>query len=57
VGELLQKAELPTALSACGVSADILPVLAKEAARQWPGKFNPRPVSEAHLLQLYEAAL
>ena len=57
VGELLQKAELPTTLSAYGVSAGILPVLAEEAAQQWTGKFNPRPVSEADLLHLYEAAL
>jgi alcohol dehydrogenase len=54
---LLQAAGLPTTLSACGVSPGIFPVLAEEALGQWTGKFNPRPVSEADLLALYEAAL
>jgi alcohol dehydrogenase len=54
---LLQVARLPTSLSACGVSSGILPVLAEEASQQWTGKFNPRPVGEAELLGLYEAAL
>ncbi len=57
VTELLHAARLPTRLTECGVSAGILPVLADEAARQWTGRFNPRPVSEAELLSLYEAAL
>jgi alcohol dehydrogenase len=57
VGEFMRMAELPVTLSACGVSAGILPVLAEEAALQWTGKFNPRPVTEADLLHLYEAAL
>jgi alcohol dehydrogenase len=55
--ELMRTAGLPTTLSACGVSAGILPVLAEEAGQQWTGKFNPRPVTEADLLRLYEAAL
>jgi alcohol dehydrogenase len=54
---LVEAAGLPTNLSACGVSAGILPVLAEEAAQQWTGKCNPRPVGEVELLQLYEAAL
>ncbi len=53
---LLQAAGLPARLSACGVSRSILPILAEEAAQQWTGKFNPRPVGEAELLSLYEAA-
>jgi alcohol dehydrogenase len=57
VTELMQAAGLPTTLSAWGVSADILPLLAEEAAEQWTGKFNPRPVTEADLLRLYESAL
>jgi alcohol dehydrogenase len=55
--ELLRAAGLPTTLTECGISPGILPVLAEEAAQQWTGKFNPRPVGEAELLQLYEAAL
>lgn len=55
--ELLEAAGLPTCLSACGVSAGILPLVAEEAATQWTGKFNPRPVGEDELKGLYEAAL
>ncbi len=54
---LMHAAALPTSLSACGVSAEILPVLAEEAAQQWTGRFNPRPVTEDDLLHLYQAAL
>jgi alcohol dehydrogenase len=57
ITELMEIAGMPTTLSACGVSPGIFAVLAEEAAQQWTGKFNPRPVSEADLLALYEAAL
>jgi hypothetical protein len=30
-----------------------LPELAKEAARQWTARFNPRPVQENDLLEIY----
>jgi alcohol dehydrogenase len=53
---LMQAAELPLRLSSCGVSQGILPVLADEAAQQWTGKFNPRPVGFTELLELYEMA-
>jgi alcohol dehydrogenase len=53
---LTEAAGLPTRLSACGVSRGIFPVLADEAAQQWTGKFNPRPVGFEELYQLYEAA-
>jgi alcohol dehydrogenase len=56
VEALLRAAGLPTTLSACGVSPGIFPVLAEEAAQQWTGRYNPRPVSEADLLYLYETA-
>jgi alcohol dehydrogenase len=56
VADLVRAAELPTRLSECDISDGILPVLAEEAAQQWTGRYNPRPVSEADLLQLYEAA-
>jgi alcohol dehydrogenase len=55
--EMMELAGLPTGLSQCGVSGGILPVLAEEAAQQWTGRFNPRPVTEKELLALYEAAL
>ena len=53
----MRAAKLPTRLSECGVSPGIFAVLAEEAAQQWTGKFNPRPVGEAELRGLYEAAL
>jgi alcohol dehydrogenase len=54
---LMRLAGLPTSLSACGISAGILPLLAEEASQQWTARFNPRPVAETDLLHLYEAAL
>jgi alcohol dehydrogenase len=57
VADLLRSAGLPGRLGECGVSRGILPLLAEEAAGQWTGKFNPRPVGEAELLALYEAAM
>jgi alcohol dehydrogenase len=57
ITHLMAAAKLPVTLSACGVSPGIFPVLAEEAAEQWTATFNPRPVSEADLLALYEAAL
>jgi alcohol dehydrogenase len=56
IAELVQLAGLPTTLSACGIARGILPLLADEAAQQWTVRFNPRPVTEADLLQLYEEA-
>jgi alcohol dehydrogenase len=56
VTALLRAAGLPTTLAECGVSRDILPVLAVEAGEQWTARFNPRPVTEADLRRLYEAA-
>src|SRR5205823_10931278 len=52
----LKLAGLPATLSECNISRSILHLLAEEASQQWTGKFNPRPVSEADLLALYEAA-
>jgi alcohol dehydrogenase len=57
IRRLMETSGLPTTLSACGVIRGILPQLATEAAQQWTSRFNPRPVSEGELLQLYEAAL
>jgi alcohol dehydrogenase len=54
---LMQLADLPTTLSACGVSRGILPVLSEEASHQWTARFNPRAVTEVEILGLYEAAL
>jgi alcohol dehydrogenase len=57
IRHFMETSGLPTTLSSCGVSGELIPVLAKEAAQQWTGRFNPRPVTETELRQLYEAAL
>jgi alcohol dehydrogenase len=54
--ELLKLAGLPRTLAQCGVTRDPLPLLAEEAARQWTAGFNPRPVTKADFVRLYEAA-
>ncbi len=56
ISGLLKTLNMPTTLAECGVSRGILPVLADEANQQWTARFNPRPVGEAELLALYEAA-
>ncbi len=57
VARLMKLAGLPTTLSACGVSPGILPLLSEEAAQQWTARFNPRPVTEREILDLYHVAL
>jgi len=57
ITKLMEAADLPTSLSACGISPGIFPVLAEEASEQWTGRFNPRPVMQSDLLRLYEAAI
>jgi alcohol dehydrogenase len=57
VSDLMGLAQLPARLGACGISKGILPLLAEEANQQWTARFNPRPVAEADLLALYEAAM
>ncbi|MCI0692361.1 iron-containing alcohol dehydrogenase [candidate division KSB1 bacterium] len=54
--ELKNAVNLPQRLRECNVEKQALPELAKAAASQWTGKFNPRPVTEKELLELYEAA-
>jgi alcohol dehydrogenase len=53
---LLQAAELKTRLGECGVEFGKLPELAVDAAKQWTGTFNPRPVDETTLLEIYNHA-
>jgi alcohol dehydrogenase len=54
--ELKDVAGLPSRLEECGVPHNLLPRLAAEAAEQWTAGFNPRPVAQKELLELYEAA-
>ena len=53
VESLLQRAALPTRLSQYSIPQDVLPELAREASRQWTAQFNPRPVDENDLLEIY----
>ena len=50
-------AGLPSNLRECQVDRAMLPRMAEEAAQQWTGTFNPRPVNASNLLDLYEAAI
>ena len=54
---LLTAAALPTTLSAYGVAADDLPLLASQAAQQWTAGFNPRALDAAAMLDIYCAAI
>ena len=56
VSELKAVARLPERLRDFEIQQADLPQLAKEAAKEWTGKFNPRQVSEVELLELYEAS-
>jgi alcohol dehydrogenase len=53
----LSLAGIPKNLHDCGVSHGILEVLAEEASEQWTAKFNPRPVQEKDLLEIYQLAM
>lgn len=54
--ELRARAGLPHRLADCQVVASDLPAMAREAAGQWTGTFNPLPLQEADFLRLYETA-
>ena len=56
VSDLVAAADQPTRLRDCGVSETILHLLAVEANEQWTARFNPRPVTEDDLHQVYQAA-
>ncbi len=53
--DLKQIAGLPEKLSDLGVERSILPELARDAATQWTGKYNPRSLTDADFLALYES--
>jgi alcohol dehydrogenase len=54
--KLLRLAGLKCPLAELGVERAAIPMLAGEAARQWTAGFNPRPVTAADFVKLYEAA-
>ncbi|MFQ5675288.1 MAG: iron-containing alcohol dehydrogenase [bacterium] len=57
ITRLTEKNDLPVKLAECNINESALEGLAREAAQQWTGKFNPRPVGEAELLELYKNAM
>jgi alcohol dehydrogenase len=56
VERLAEAANLPTRIRGLAVPEDDLRSLAEEAARQWTGRFNPRPFNEAGALEIYRCA-
>ncbi len=56
LNSLLDAAGMPRSLKECGVSKELIPVMAEESARQWTAGFNPRPVSAQDFQLLYEEA-
>jgi alcohol dehydrogenase len=57
IRQMVARAGCPTDLAVCGVDPNLLPTLAQEAAQQWTGMFNPRPVDASSLEELYRCAL
>lgn len=49
-------AGIPRGLRDCDLAEDSLSELAHAAVQEWTGTFNPRPLSEAEFLQIYQAA-
>ena len=54
--ELAAAGELPGSLRALGALREHLPALAREAATQWTGGFNPRPFDAAGAQEVYDCA-
>ena len=54
--ELAEMGGLPMSLQDADVPEAALPRLAEDAATQWPGRFNPRPLDKGMALELYQAA-
>ena len=54
IERFMRAANLPLRLRELRVEAERLPELASDAAREWTGTFNPRPVRETDFLALYE---
>jgi alcohol dehydrogenase len=51
------RAGLPTSLNDVEqFDAGLIPTMAQEADKQWTGKFNPRPMTEADFREIYRCA-
>ena len=55
--DLARTAGLALKLSDSGVAEQAIPELAAQAAAQWTGTFNPRPLDAAGAAEIYRAAL
>ena len=54
---LIKRSGQPTSLADVITNHDLIPQLAREAAEQWTGTFNPRPTDSSSFEQLYRCAL
>lgn len=54
--ELLVLAGLPVKARDAGMELEKVPELAAEAAKQWTAQYNPVPLDEAGMADLYRAA-
>lgn len=55
--QLAEAGGLRNTLASVGIGASDLPLLAKEAAEQWTGRFNPRPFDQAGAMEVYGCVL
>jgi alcohol dehydrogenase len=53
---LASAGSLATSVSALGVPESDLPLLSDDAAKQWTGRFNPKPFDAAAALEIYRCA-
>ena len=56
LASLAEAGSLPPGVGALGVPQADLESLAEEAAKQWTGRFNPRPFDAAGALEIYRCA-
>jgi len=56
LGQLLDIADLPHDLNACGVDESKIGIMSEEAAHQWTASFNPRDITVADFTELYQKA-
>jgi alcohol dehydrogenase len=57
LNSILEKAQMPRSLGACGVECEKISQLADEAAGQWTAEFNPRRITPEDFAKLYTTAL
>ena len=55
--EVVAHAGLCAPLREFGVTSELIPALAEDAAGQWTASFNPRAITAEEFARLYEEAL